>query len=85
MHANDDIADRIAPRGSSVRVRQRRRRRGVVPAGRFTPPGVHAETLIAFSGAIELAIPQREFFGDAQELGDGVFRLSTDPAAGGPG
>jgi len=59
------------------------------PRGRASwplhPLGVHAGNVDCRSGAIELAISQREFFGDAQELGDGVFRLSTDPAAGGPG
>ncbi len=32
--------------------------------------GVHAGNVDCRSGAIELAISQREFFGDAQELGD---------------
>ena len=34
------------------------------------------------SGAIQLYIPNREFAGTASELGDGLFRICTYPAAG---
>lgn len=43
---------------------------------------VTAATGDRFSGTIELYLPNREFFGTAAELDDGVFRLSMYPAGG---
>ena len=71
LSIDDTWARLVGPDGFSV---------GGATAGQ--PYQLDTPTADHFSGTTELAIPRREFFGTVRELDDGVFRVSSYPAAG---